>query len=101
MVEAALEKFVIMVDDSKLVSGLGRSGLTMQVEVVQVVGSIIFLGYRSCLMKRRLMESLDWMVMEIVAFEGVAEHGLFLDMTIVVIIVVIIVGKEGVNVKSK
>ncbi|KAM3319510.1 hypothetical protein P3S67_006710 [Capsicum chacoense] len=34
---------------------------------------------------------------EIVAFEGVVEHGLFLDM----IIVVIIAGKEGVSVKSK
>ena len=35
MVEAASEKFVVVVDDSKLVSGLGGSGLAMPVEVVQ------------------------------------------------------------------
>ncbi|PHT72739.1 hypothetical protein T459_23525 [Capsicum annuum] len=87
MVEAVLEKFVIVVDDSKLVSGLGRSRLTMQVEVVQYF-------------KTSIKDS-SAAGKEIVAFEGVAEHGLFLDMTIVVIIVVIIVGKEGVNVKSK
>lgn len=34
---------------------------------------------------------------EITSFEGVVEHGLFLDMTTVVIIS----GKEGVSVKSK
>ncbi|KAM3340737.1 hypothetical protein P3S68_028371 [Capsicum galapagoense] len=38
---------------------------------------------------------------EIVAFEGVVERELFLDMTTVVIIAVIIAGKEGVSVKSK
>ncbi|KAM3319511.1 hypothetical protein P3S67_006711 [Capsicum chacoense] len=57
MVEAASEKFVVVVDDSKLISGLGGSGLVMLVEMVQVVGSIICLGYKSCLRKRRLMQS--------------------------------------------
>ncbi|KAI3951544.1 hypothetical protein MKX01_018660 [Papaver californicum] len=35
MVEAASEKFVVVVDDTKLVDGLGSSGLAMPVEVVQ------------------------------------------------------------------
>ncbi|PHT53641.1 hypothetical protein CQW23_08103 [Capsicum baccatum] len=80
MVEAASEKFVVVVDDSKLISGLGGSGLAMLVEMVQTpIKDSVASGK------------------EIVAFEGVVEHGLFLDMTIVVTIA----GKEGVNVKSK
>lgn len=35
MVEAASDKFVVVVDDTKLVDGLGGSGLAMPVEVVQ------------------------------------------------------------------
>ncbi|MCI87201.1 putative ribose-5-phosphate isomerase-like, partial [Trifolium medium] len=35
MVEAASDKFVVVVDDTKLVTGLGGSGLAMPVEVVQ------------------------------------------------------------------
>ncbi|KAI3997043.1 hypothetical protein MKX01_021319 [Papaver californicum] len=35
MVEVASEKFVVVVDDTKLVDGLGGSGLAMPVEVVQ------------------------------------------------------------------
>ncbi|PHT87781.1 hypothetical protein T459_09887 [Capsicum annuum] len=80
MVEVASEKFVVVVDDSKLVSDLGGSGLTMLVEMVQTpIKDSVAAGK------------------EIMAFEGVVEHGLFLDMTIVVIIA----GKEGVSVKSK
>ncbi|PHT72320.1 hypothetical protein T459_23105 [Capsicum annuum] len=84
MVEAALEKFVLVVDDSKLVSVSGGSGLAMLVEMVQT-----------------LIKDFATAGKEIVAFEGVVEHGLFLDMTTVVIIAVIIAGKEGVSVKSK
>lgn len=36
MVEMASDKFVCIVDDSKLVSGLGGSKLAMPVEIVQV-----------------------------------------------------------------
>ncbi|KAK4379077.1 hypothetical protein RND71_000939 [Anisodus tanguticus] len=56
------DKFVVVVDDSKFVSGL-----------------------------------YSYAGKEIAAFEGVVEHGLFLDMTTAVIIA----GKEGVSVKSK
>ncbi|MBA0575045.1 hypothetical protein Golob_025422 [Gossypium lobatum] len=35
MVEAASSSFIVVADDSKLVSGLGGSGLAMPVEVVQ------------------------------------------------------------------
>ncbi|PHT37594.1 hypothetical protein CQW23_21167 [Capsicum baccatum] len=84
MVEAASEKFIAVVDDTKLVSILGGSGLAMLVEVVQT-----------------LIKDSAITGKEIVAFEGVVEHGLFLDMTMVVIIAVIIAGKEGVSVKSK
>jgi ribose 5-phosphate isomerase A len=35
MVEAASAKFVVIVDETKLVNGLGGSGLAMPVEVVQ------------------------------------------------------------------
>jgi len=34
MVEAPLDKFVVVADDTKLVKGLGGSGLAMSVEVV-------------------------------------------------------------------
>jgi len=35
MVEAASEKFIVVIDETKLVDGLGGSGLAMPVEVVQ------------------------------------------------------------------
>ncbi|MCH1921755.1 ribose-5-phosphate isomerase A, partial [Shewanella sp. A3A] len=35
MVEAASDKFIVVVDETKLVTGLGGSGLAMPVEVVQ------------------------------------------------------------------
>jgi hypothetical protein len=38
MVEMAADTFVCIVDDSKLVSGLGGSKLAMPVEIVQVSG---------------------------------------------------------------
>ncbi|PHU07346.1 hypothetical protein BC332_23835 [Capsicum chinense] len=84
MVEVASKKFVIVVDDLKLVSVLGGSGLAMLVEMVQT-----------------LIKDSATAGKEIVAFEGVVERELFLDMTTVVIIAVIIAGKEGVSVKSK
>ncbi|KAJ0722406.1 putative ribose-5-phosphate isomerase [Helianthus annuus] len=111
MVEAASDKFVVVVDDSKLVSGLGGSGLAMPVELFKQEG---------CDAKLRLddngkpyvTDNMNYIVdlyfktpikdawaagKEISAFEGVVEHGLFLDMTTACIIA----GKDGVSVKSK
>lgn len=126
MVEAASDKFVVVVDDSKLVSGLGGSGLAMPVEVVQFCWKYNLVRLQElfksegCDAKLRLDEAgnpyvtdnMNYIVdlyfktpikdawaagKEISSFEGVVEHGLFLDMTTAVIIA----GKDGVSVKSK
>lgn len=126
MVEAASDKFVVVVDDSKLVSGLGGSGLAMPVEVVQFCWNYnlvrlqeMFKG-EGCDAKLRLdgngkpyvTDNSNYIVdlyfktpikdsgaagKEIAALQGVVEHGLFLDMTTAVIIA----GGEGVNIKTK
>ncbi|XP_031127905.1 probable ribose-5-phosphate isomerase 3, chloroplastic [Ipomoea triloba] len=125
MVEAASDKFVVVVDDTKLVSGLGGSGLAMPVEVVQFCWKYNLLRLQEmfreldCEAKLRLdggkpyvTDNSNYIVdlyfktpikdsraagKEISALEGVVEHGLFLDMATAVIIA----GKEGVSVKSK
>ncbi|XP_019186085.1 PREDICTED: probable ribose-5-phosphate isomerase 3, chloroplastic [Ipomoea nil] len=125
MVEAASDKFVVVVDDTKLVSGLGGSGLAMPVEVVQFCWKYNLLRLQEmfreldCDAKLRLdggkpyvTDNSNYIVdlyfktpikdsraagKEISALEGVVEHGLFLDMATAVIIA----GKEGVSVKSK
>ncbi|PWA62848.1 Ribose 5-phosphate isomerase, type A [Artemisia annua] len=125
MVEAASDKFVVVVDDSKLVTGLGGSGLAMPVEVVQFCWKYNLVRLQElfksegCDAKLRLdgdgkpyvTDNMNYIVdlyfktpikdawsagKEISAFEGVVEHGLFLDMTTAVIIA----GKDGVSVKS-
>ncbi|CAI9102691.1 OLC1v1000998C1 [Oldenlandia corymbosa var. corymbosa] len=126
MVEAASDKFVVVVDDSKLVTGLGGSGLAMPVEVVQFCWKYNLIRLQElfkdegCEAKLRLdgdgkpyvTDNSNYIVdlyfknpikdsaaagKEISSFEGVVEHGLFLDMTTAVIIA----GKNGVDVKSK
>ncbi|XP_031397419.1 probable ribose-5-phosphate isomerase 3, chloroplastic [Punica granatum] len=126
MVEAASDKFVVVVDDTKLVDGLGGSGLAMPVEVVQFCWKYNLVRLQElfkeegCEAKLRLNDSgkpyvtdnSNYIVdlyfktpikdgpaagKEISAFEGVVEHGLFLDMTTAVIIA----GKSGVEVKNK
>ncbi|KAK4339520.1 hypothetical protein RND71_040982 [Anisodus tanguticus] len=125
MVEAASDKFVVVVDDSKLVSGLGGSGLAMPVEVVQFCWKYNLVRLQELFQeegvdaklrldgngKPYVTDNSNYIVdlyfktpikdsaaagKEIAAFEGVVEHGLFLDMTTAVIIA----GKEGVSVKS-
>lgn len=49
MVELAAEKFVCIVDDSKMVSGLGGSKLAMPVEIVQVSVCSVGVHSGSCL----------------------------------------------------
>ncbi|XP_022897925.1 probable ribose-5-phosphate isomerase 3, chloroplastic [Olea europaea var. sylvestris] len=126
MVEAASDKFAVVVDDSKLVDGLGGSGLAMPVEVVQFCWKYNLLRLQelfkeeACEAKLRLdgdgkpyvTDNMNYIVdlyfktpikdstaagKEIAAFEGVVEHGLFLDMTTAVIIA----GGDGVSIKSK
>lgn len=126
MVEAASEKFVVVADETKLVTGLGGSKLAMPVEVVQfcwkynLVRLNELFNEEGCEAKLRLNEdgkpyvtdNSNYIVdlyfenpikdgysagKEISALEGVVEHGLFLDMATAVIIA----GKTGVEVKAK
>ena len=126
MVEAASDKFVVVVDETKLVDGLGGSGLAMPVEVVQfcwkhnLVRLQDLFKDEGCEAKLRLeadgkpyvTDNSNYIVdlyfktpikdglaagKEISAFEGVVEHGLFLDMATAVIIA----GKDGIDIKTK
>uniref|UniRef100_A0A0E0HXB4 ribose-5-phosphate isomerase n=1 Tax=Oryza nivara TaxID=4536 RepID=A0A0E0HXB4_ORYNI len=125
MVEAASDKFIVVVDETKLVTGLGGSGLAMPVEVVQFcwkynqVRLQDLFNDEGCEAKLRLDEggkpyvtdNSNYIVdlyfktpikdalaagKEISALEGVVEHGLFLDMATSVIIA----GTDGVSVKT-
>ncbi|XP_077245376.1 ribose 5-phosphate isomerase, type A protein [Tasmannia lanceolata] len=126
MVEAASKKFVVVADETKLVSGLGGSGLAMPVEVVQFCWKYNLIRLQElfneegCEAKLRVdadgkpyvTDNSNYIVdlyfktpikdagsagKEISAFEGVVEHGLFLDMATAVIIA----GKDGVSVMNK
>ncbi|XP_030460659.2 probable ribose-5-phosphate isomerase 3, chloroplastic [Syzygium oleosum] len=126
MVEAASKEFVVVADETKLVDGLGGSGLAMPVEVVQfcwkynLVRLQDLFNEQGCEAKLRLnkdgkpyvTDNSNYIVdlyfktpikdgpaagKEISSLEGVVEHGLFLDMATAVIIA----GKTGVDVKTK
>ncbi|KAK9691745.1 hypothetical protein RND81_09G216600 [Saponaria officinalis] len=125
MVEAASERFIVVVDDTKLVDGLGGSKLAMPVEVVQFCWKynlkrlLEIFKELGCEAKLRLkgdkpyvtdnsnyivdlyfptpIKDADAAGREISALEGVVEHGLFLGMASEVIIA----GKTGVSVKTK
>lgn len=125
MVEAASSSFVVVADETKLVSGLGGSGLAMPVEVVQFCWNYNLVRLQElfgegCEAKLRVdaegkpyvTDNSNYIVdlyfktpikdaasagKEISALEGVVEHGLFLDMATAVIIA----GKDGVSVKTK
>ncbi|CAF2103185.1 unnamed protein product [Brassica napus] len=87
MVEAVAERFIVVADDTKLVKGLGGSGLAMPVEVVQFCWKFNLEPLKDGFAAGR----------EIGKFEGVVEHGLFLGMATSVIIA----GKNGVEVMNK
>ncbi|KAJ7973467.1 Ribose 5-phosphate isomerase A [Quillaja saponaria] len=126
IVEAASDKFVVVADDTKLVTGLGGSGLAMPVEVVQFCWKYNLVRLQDLFKeegveaklrlkddgKPYVTDNSNYIVdlyfktpikdglaagKEISALEGVVEHGLFLDMATAVIIA----GKDGVNVKDK
>ncbi|RWW85149.1 hypothetical protein BHE74_00006203 [Ensete ventricosum] len=126
MVEAASDKFVVVADETKLVTGLGGSGLAMPVEVVQFCWKYNQIRLQElfkeevCDAKLRLdgngkpyvTDNSNYIIdlyfktpikdataagKEISSLEGVVEHGLFLDMATAVIIA----GKDGVTVTEK
>lgn len=125
MVEMASAKFVCIVDDSKLVSGLGGSKLAMPVEIVQFCHLYTLKRLqelpevKGCVAKLRMdgdkpyvTDNSNYIVdlyfetpikdshaasKAILALEGVVDHGLFLDM----VDVCIIAGSNGVEVKER
>ncbi|KAM7277060.1 hypothetical protein ACFE04_018926 [Oxalis oulophora] len=126
MVEAASDKFVVVVDDSKLVDGLGGSKLAMPVEVVQFCWKYNLIRLQALFKEEGVVAKLrldaddkpyvtdnsNYIVdlyfetpikdsyaagREIAKLQGVVDHGLFLDMATAVIIA----GKTGVSVMSK
>ncbi|KAJ1377705.1 Ribose 5-phosphate isomerase, type A [Sesbania bispinosa] len=99
MVESACKKFVVIVDESKLVNYLGGSGLAMPVEVIQFVGSSLLLGCKNCLRILVALPSSGLLAASdaILQIAGVVEHGMFLDMATTVIVA----GELGLTVKNK
>nr|CBX25073.1 ribose-5-phosphate isomerase [Polytomella sp. Pringsheim 198.80] len=125
MVEKASKLFVCIVDDSKLVDGLGGSKLAMPIEIVQfchqyTIRRIAALPQvAGCTHKLRMEGDKPYVTDNgnyiidlyfetpmadskaaseaILALEGVVDHGLFLDM----VGVCIIAGKEGVEVRTR
>ncbi|KAK3200620.1 hypothetical protein Dsin_024035 [Dipteronia sinensis] len=126
MVEAASKSFVVVADETKLVSGLGGSKLAMPVEVVQFCWKYNLIRLQELFKeegveaklrvdgagKPYVTDNFNYIVdlyfetpirdgvsagKEIGKLEGVVEHGLFLDMATAVIIA----GTSGVEVKTK
>ena len=125
MVEMASAKFVCIVDDSKLVDGLGGSKLAMPVEIVQFCHKYTLkrlaelAEVKGCEAKLRMdgdkpyvTDNSNYIVdlyfqtpikdahaasKAILALEGVVDHGLFLDM----VDVCIIAGGNGVEVRER
>jgi ribose 5-phosphate isomerase A len=125
MVEMASDMFVCIVDDSKLVSGLGGSKLAMPVEIVQFCHKYTLQRLQKlpqvagCVAKLRMEGDKPYVTDNsnyivdlyfetpikdaqaasdaILALEGVVDHGLFLNM----VDVCIIAGATGVEVKER
>lgn len=120
MVEMAAKRFIVIVDESKLVPGLGVSG-AMPVDVVQFCWKYTAqrLQTLGCEVKLRLegdkpfvtdngnyildcffkqpMKDPYKVAATIRSFTGVVDHGLFLDMASLVIIA----GKDGISLQGK
>jgi len=126
MVELASKKFVCIVDDSKMVSGLGGSKLAMPVEIVQFCHKYTLNRLQNlpevagCDAKLRMEGDKPYVTdnhnfivdlyftgepiknakaasKAILDMDGVVDHGLFLDM----VDVCIIAGKDGVVVQER
>ncbi|KAL0538697.1 hypothetical protein IC582_022852 [Cucumis melo] len=127
MVECACKKFVVIVDESKLVKYLGGSGLAMPVEIVPFCWNFtaarlqkLFEGY-GCVAKLRTsgengepfvtdngnyivdlyfkedIGDLNVASDEILRLAGVVEHGMFLGMATTLIVA----GELGITIKNK
>jgi ribose 5-phosphate isomerase A len=125
MVEMASDMFVCIVDDSKMVTGLGGSKLAMPVEIVQFCHKYTLQRLQKlpqvagCVAKLRMEGDKPYVTDNsnyivdlyfetpikdsqaasdaILALEGVVDHGLFLNM----VDVCIIAGATGVEVKER
>lgn len=125
MVEMASDMFVCIVDDSKMVDGLGGSKLAMPVEIVQFCNKYTLERLKKlpevagCEAKLRMdgdkpyvTDNHNFIVdlyfqtpikdshaasKAILALDGVVDHGLFMDM----VDVCIIAGKTGVEIKER
>lgn len=121
----ASDKFVCIVDDSKMVTGLGGSKLAMPIEIVQFCHKYTLQRLAKlpevagCEAKLRMegdkiyvTDNSNYIVdlyfqtpikdghkaaAAIMALEGVVDHGLFMDM----VDVCIIAGKTGIEVKER
>ncbi|KAF6163523.1 hypothetical protein GIB67_002528 [Kingdonia uniflora] len=76
MVEGACLKFVVIVDESKIVENLGASGLPMPVEIVPFLD----------LYFEKEIGDLNFASDSILRIAGVVEHGMFIDMATTVVI---------------
>ncbi|MCL7025842.1 hypothetical protein MKW94_001081 [Papaver nudicaule] len=127
MVEGACKKFVVIVDESKMVKTLGGSGLAMPVEIVPFCWNFtakrlerLFSDAAGCVAKLRvgdtgkpfMTDNMNYIVDlyfkgemgdlkvvsdEILRLAGVVEHGMFIDMATTVIVA----GECGITVKNK
>lgn len=127
MVEGACKKFVVIVDESKLVKHIGGSGLAMPVEIVPFCWKFTAQRLKSlfadsgCVAKLRNFAASDQPFVTdngnyivdlyfkkdigdlkaasdaILRLAGVVEHGMFLDMATTVIVA----GELGITVKNK
>ncbi|XP_047152153.1 probable ribose-5-phosphate isomerase 2 [Vigna umbellata] len=127
MVESACKKFIVVVDESKLVNYIGGSGLAMPVEVIQFcwkftaerlrrlfeeagcVANLRTFGEKEepfvtdngnfivDLYFERSIGDLKAASVAILQLAGVVEHGMFLDMATTVIVA----GELGLTVKNK
>lgn len=126
MVEGSCKKFVVIVDESKLVKYLGGSGLAMPVEIIPFCWKFTqkrlrdLFDYAGCSAKLRIDGNGEPFVTDngnyivhlyfkedigdlkaaseaISRISGVVEHGLFLDMATTLIVA----GEYGVTVKNK
>ncbi|EPS62561.1 hypothetical protein M569_12224, partial [Genlisea aurea] len=127
MVESAAKKFIVIVDDSKLVSHIGASGLAMPVEVIPFCWNhslnrlVALFSYAGCVGELRIspetgkpyvtdnanyiidlyferdIGNLNEASDAILRLPGIVEHGMFIGMATCVIIA----GVDGITVKTR
>nr|GEW66828.1 probable ribose-5-phosphate isomerase 2 [Tanacetum cinerariifolium] len=104
MIESCCKKFVVIVDESKLVDYVGGSGLALPVEVVPcwkfTANKLekIFID-AGCVAKLRIVANGDKASAgdAMLRFAGVVEHGMFIDMATTLIVA----SEMGVTIRHK